>query len=58
MDHLAERRRTALFQFVERLLGAFAKEERVEDLIPRASAAEIDRLVSVAMAVLRREAGS
>ena len=55
---LAERRRTALFQFVERLLGAFAKEERVEDLIPQASAAEIDRLVSVALAVLRREAGS
>ena len=54
---LAERRRTALFQFVERLLVAFGKEERADDVMPQASSAEIDRMVSVALAVLRREAG-
>jgi two-component system, sensor histidine kinase ChiS len=54
----AERERAALLQFVHRLLGA-AQEGATsgEEMISKAGGAEVDRLVSVALTVLRREAG-
>jgi GAF domain-containing protein len=56
---LAERERAALLQFLRRLLGSFETNAAAgEELIPNASGAELDRLVSVALTVLRREASA
>jgi GAF domain-containing protein len=55
-----ERERAALVQFVQRLFEAFDRQEAstVDELVPKASRAELDRLVSVALTVLRREASA
>ncbi len=54
----ADRERAALIGFLRRLLAGFGEREggAGEQLLPRASAAELDRLVGVAMTVLAREA--
>ncbi len=53
-----ELERVALLSFFRRLLDAFGTREGAwgEGLLPRASAEELDRLVSVAMAVIQEEA--
>jgi len=54
----ADRERAALVEFLRRTLTAFAEREAALDdpLLPKAGAAEIERLVGVAMRVLEREA--
>jgi GAF domain-containing protein len=54
----ADRERAALVGFLRRLLDAFAAKEEPwgEGALTRASAAEVDRLVGVAMTVLSQEA--
>jgi GAF domain-containing protein len=53
----AERERAALIGFLRRLLAGFGERENPNDgLLPRATAAELDRLVGVAMTVIAREA--
>ena len=54
----ADLQRLALVSYLERLLGTFAAhdKESLEQLLPLSSAAELDRLVGVAMAVLDEEA--
>lgn len=56
----ADRERLALVSFLQRLLSAFSQRDQasVEQLLPASSAAELDRLVAVAMAVLAEEAKS
>ena len=53
-----ELERVALLSFFRRLLDAFGGREGAwgEGLLPKASAEELDRLVSVAMAVIQEEA--
>jgi GAF domain-containing protein len=53
-----ELERVALLAFVRRLLDAFGQRDGAwgEALLPKASADELDRLVSVAMAVIQEEA--
>jgi hypothetical protein len=53
-----ELERVALLSFFRRLLDAFGAREGAwgEGLLPKASAEELDRLVSVAMAVIQEEA--
>jgi len=54
----ADRERAALVEFLRRTLNAFAAREGALDdpILPKAGAAEIERLVGVAMRVLEREA--
>lgn len=54
----ADRERAALLAFLRRLLATFGERDAGggDLLLPRASAAELDRLVGVAMTVLAREA--
>lgn len=54
----ADMQRLALVSFLERLLTAFTSHDRasLEELMPESSAAELDRLVGVAMAVVAEEA--
>jgi GAF domain-containing protein len=54
----AELQRAALIAYLQRLLAAFADRDRagLEQLLPDASAAELQRLVGVTMAVLAEEA--
>jgi GAF domain-containing protein len=56
--HRADVQRLALVSFLQRLLTGFASQDResIEQLLPESSAAELDRLVTVAMAVLAEEA--
>src|SRR2546425_369573 len=53
-----ELERVALLAFLRRLLGAFGEREGpwAEGLLSRASTAELDRLVGVALAVIQEEA--
>jgi GAF domain-containing protein len=53
-----ELERVALLSFMRRLLDNFGQREGAwgEGLLPKASAEELDRLVSVAMAVIQEEA--
>ncbi|HVO34881.1 MAG TPA: GAF domain-containing protein [Gemmatimonadales bacterium] len=57
-SHGAELQRAALITYLQRLLDAFAGRDRaaLEQLLPDASAAELQRLVGVTMAVLAEEA--
>ncbi|MFN0178955.1 MAG: GAF domain-containing protein [Gemmatimonadales bacterium] len=52
-----DRERAALVSFLTRLLAAYGKESgsTPDDLVPKASEAELDRLAGVALTVLRRE---
>jgi GAF domain-containing protein len=52
-----DRERAALVSFLTRLLAAYGKESgsAPDDLVPKASEAELDRLAGVALTVLRRE---
>jgi len=54
----AELQRAALIAYLQRLLAAFGDKDRAgqEQLLPDASAAELQRLVGVTMAVLAEEA--
>ncbi len=54
----AELQRAALIAYLQRLLDAFATRDRagLEQLLPDASSAELQRLVGVTMAVLAEEA--
>lgn len=54
----ADMQRLALVSFLERLLTSFTAHDRasLEQLMPQSSAAELDRLVGVAMTVLAEEA--
>jgi GAF domain-containing protein len=54
----ADRERVALIAFLRRLLAGFTEREdgSGQGLLPKASAAELDRLVGVAMTALAREA--
>ncbi|HWO87608.1 MAG TPA: GAF domain-containing protein [Gemmatimonadales bacterium] len=54
----SDRERLALVAFLQRLLAAFTQRDQaaMEQLLPASSAAELDRLVAVAMAVLAEEA--
>lgn len=54
----ADMQRLALIAFLEKLLSSFSAHDRasIEQLLPHSSAAELDRLVGVAMAVLAEEA--
>jgi GAF domain-containing protein len=54
----ADMQRLALVAFLDRLLRSFTAHDRasLETLLPQSSAAELDRLVGVAMAVLAEEA--
>ena len=54
----ADRQRLALVSLLQRLLNAFAAQDRasLEQLLSESSAAELDRLVGVAMTVLAEEA--
>jgi GAF domain-containing protein len=54
----AELQRAALISYLQRLLAAFAERDQVglDQLLPDASAAELQRLVGVTMAVLAEEA--
>lgn len=54
----ADRERAALIGFLRRLLAGYAEREdgSGQGLLPKASGAELDRLVGVAMTVLAREA--
>jgi two-component system, sensor histidine kinase ChiS len=56
--HRADLQRLALITFLQKLLAAFAAHDRdaLEHLLPQSSAAELDRLTSVAMTVLAEEA--
>ncbi|HET7599407.1 MAG TPA: GAF domain-containing protein [Gemmatimonadales bacterium] len=56
----ADRERAALVGFLRRLLDAFAKKEEPwgEGALARASTAEVDRLVGVALTVLSQEAAA
>jgi two-component system sensor histidine kinase ChiS len=56
--HADDIQRVALIAFLQRLLDAFTQQERtaLEQLLPNTSAAELQRLVGVAMAVLAEEA--
>ena len=56
--HGAEVERAALVSFLQRLLDAFAQRDAaaMEPLLPNTSAAELQRLVGVTMAVLAEEA--
>ncbi|MBM4188956.1 MAG: GAF domain-containing protein [Gemmatimonadetes bacterium] len=52
-----DRERAALVGFLTRLLNSYAKSGSAgpDDLVPKASEAELDRLAGVALTVLRRE---
>lgn len=54
----SDRERLALVAFLQRLLAAFTRRDQaaMEQLLPASTAAELDRLVAVAMAVLAEEA--
>jgi len=54
----ADLQRVALVSFLQRLLTAFTAHDQasLEQLLPNSSAAELDRLVGVAMAVVAEEA--
>jgi hypothetical protein len=55
----ADLQRIALIAFMRRLLESYAKTDEhvwAETLLPKASDAEIERLVSVAMQVIEEEA--
>jgi GAF domain-containing protein len=56
--HRADVQRVALVAYLQKLLDAFAQADRaaVEQLLPNTSAAELQRLVGVTMAVLAEEA--
>jgi GAF domain-containing protein len=56
--HRADLQRVALVSFLQRLLTAFTAHDQasLEQLLPNSSAAELDRLVGVAMAVVAEEA--
>ncbi len=56
--HRADVERVALVTFLQRLLDAFAQRDHaaIEQLLPNTSAAELQRLVGVTMAVLAEEA--
>jgi GAF domain-containing protein len=56
--HRADIQRVALVAYLQKLLDAFAQADRaaVEQLLPNTSAAELQRLVGVTMAVLAEEA--
>jgi GAF domain-containing protein len=56
----ADRERAALVGFLRRLLDTFAEKDAPwgEDALARASTAEVDRLVGVAMTVLSQEAAA
>ena len=55
-----DRERAALIAFLKRLLFTFTDQDAasVDELVPRASQAELERLAGVALAVLRRESRS
>ena len=55
-----DRERAALIAFLKRLLTTFTDQDAasVDELVPRASQAELERLAGVALAVLRRESRS
>ncbi len=57
-SHGADIQRVALVAYLQKLLEAFAERDRsaVEQLLPNSSAAELQRLVGVTMAVLAEEA--
>jgi GAF domain-containing protein len=52
-----DRERAALLEFIRRLLTEARPEPPTTEELPRASHAELERLVGVALTVLRREAG-
>jgi len=56
--HRADIQRVALVAYLQKLLDAFAQADRaaLEQLLPNTSAAELQRLVGVTMAVLAEEA--
>jgi len=56
--HRADIQRVALVAYLQKLLEAFAQHDRaaIEQLLPNTSAAELQRLVGVTMAVLAEEA--
>jgi GAF domain-containing protein len=56
--HRADIQRVALVAFLQRLLDTFALQDRtaLEQILPNTSAAELQRLVGVTMAVLAEEA--
>jgi GAF domain-containing protein len=56
--HRADVQRVALVAYLQKLLEAFAQHDRaaIEQLLPNASAVELQRLVGVTMAVLAEEA--
>lgn len=55
-----DRERAALISFLKRLIVSFSDQDvpSLDESVPRASQAELDRLAGVALAVLRRESGS
>lgn len=55
-----DRERAALIAFLKRLLVTFTDQDAgsADELVPRTSQAELERLAGVALAVLRRESGS
>ncbi len=55
-----DRERASLIAFLKGLLATFSEQDptSAEELVPRASQAELDRLAGVALAVLRRESRS
>jgi two-component system sensor histidine kinase ChiS len=57
-SHRADVQRVALVAYLQKLLDAFAQADRaaLEQLLPNTSAAELQRLVGVTMAVLAEEA--
>jgi two-component system sensor histidine kinase ChiS len=57
-SHRADIQRVALVAYLQKLLDAFAQADRaaLEQLLPNTSAAELQRLVGVTMAVLAEEA--
>ena len=57
-SHRADVQRVALVGYLQKLLEAFAQQDRaaIEQLLPNTSAAELQRLVGVTMAVLAEEA--
>ncbi|HET9513510.1 MAG TPA: GAF domain-containing protein [Gemmatimonadales bacterium] len=55
---VAERERAGMLAFIRRLLDAFAERDRgtAENVLPRVSGQELDRLVGVALTVISQEA--
>ena len=53
---VAERERAGMLAFIRRLLDAFAERDRgiAENVLPRVSGPELDRLVGVALTVTEK----